>query len=172
MTALIGLALAVAIGVGAGAVVRELRRLRQGGQQLALLALFGPSVARVQAEPKELVAWAETAGQARRLFPEAFLALDEAAGTRFPYSPRLVEGVHARWTSRWLAWEREHDATYKRYAAEIESQLAAVDAGRAPGLEARLSEIEQEKLQRYQERYEEYVRVGKAIGDLEEERPK
>ena len=75
--------------------------------------------------------------------------------------------MHARWTTQWLAWERDHDLEYKRRATELEVELEGASRARSTVLRARLAEVEQEKLLRYQERYEEYVRVGKAIGKLE-----
>ena len=74
--------------------------------------------------------------------------------------------LHARWTTQWLAWERDHDLEYKRRGAEVEVELEGASPARSSVLRARLAEVEQEKLLRYQERYEEYVRVGKAIGGL------
>ena len=112
---------------GVAAVIADSRRRHHRNELLGILTLFGPSVARVQMEPRELVPW----------------------------SPQ------------WLAWEREHDLEYKRRATELEVELEGASPVRSTVLRARLAEVEQEKLLRYQERYEEYVRVGKAIGDLE-----
>lgn len=151
---------------GVVAVVADSRRRHRQTALLDLLALFGPSVARVQAEPRELVPWSQVATSARVLFPEAFRELDGASGGRFPFSAELIESVHARWTTQWLAWERDHDLEYKRRRAELEAELEGALPARSSVLRARLAEVEQEKLLRYQERYEEYVRVGKAIGGL------
>ena len=56
-----------------------------------------------------------------------------------------------------LAWERKHDAEYKVKAAAVERDLAA-SAG-SPVQRARLDAVEKEKLDTYQRRYAEYVRV-------------
>ena len=151
---------------GVAAIIADSRRRQRQSALLEMLALFGPSVARVQVEPRELVPWSQVATSARALFPEAFRELDEASGGHFPFSPDLIESVHARWTTQWLAWERDHDLEYKRRGAELEVELEGESPARSSVLRARLAEVEQEKLLRYQERYEEYVRVGKAIGGL------
>ena len=151
---------------GVAAIIADSRRRHRQNALLEMLALFGPGVARVQVEPRELVPWSQVAASARALFPEAFRELDEASGGHFPFSPDLIESVHARWTTQWLAWERDHDLEYKRRAAEVEVELEGASPARSSVLRARLAEVEQEKLLRYQERYEEYVRVGKAIGGL------
>ena len=151
---------------GVAAVIADSRRRHRQSVLTELLALFGPSVARVQVEPRELVPWSQVASSARALFPEAFVELDEASGGRFPFSPELIETVHARWTTQWLAWERDHDLEYKRRETELEVELEGASPARSSVLRVRLAGVEQEKLLRYQERYEEYVRVGKAIGGL------
>ena len=92
-----------------------------------------------------------------------------AAGGRFPFSRELVEAAHARWTADWLAWERQHDVEYKERVAAAEQALDAAPADQAAALQLRLAAINQEKLQTYQERYEHYVRVGKAIGAIGEQ---
>ena len=158
---------ATATGISLAIVVREMRALRREQGLANLLSVFGPAVARVQAAPAELVAWASVAKTARAVHPDLFRELDSATGGRFPFSPELVESSHARWTSQWLAWERDHDLEYKRRARSIESELNRASPDNAVDFHAQLAAIEQEKLQRYQERYEEYVRVGKAIGELE-----
>ena len=76
----------------------------------------------------------------------------------------VVQAAHARWTAEWLAWERTHDAEYKLKAAEIEEELLA--SGGSTVVRGRLDGVEREKLDRYQRRYEEYVRVGKALQAL------
>ncbi len=159
---------AVVVAGGVAFLVWELRRRDRDATALKLIALFGPSIERVQLEPRTLPTWAAVARTTRRLFPEAFARLDAASQGPFPFPPALIERAHARWTTEWLAWEREHDLRYKRLASEVEAERVDVTDERGRVLEARLREIEQEKLQRYQERYEEYVRVGKAIGELEQ----
>ena len=162
--AVVGLVIVV-IGV---VLVRDLRERRREELLVRLTTVFAPAIAQARTDPRGLVAWAELARVARKLFPEAFHRLDAASEGRFPFSPGLVEAVHAKWTSEWLAWERQHDLEYKQRASAAEAELGRAGETDVPSVRARLAAIEQEKLQTYQERYEEYVRVGKAIAALEE----
>ena len=155
----------VVIGV---VLVREFRQRRREELLVRITAVFAPAIAQAKTDPRGLVAWAEVSRVARKLFPEAFHRLDAASEGRFPFSAELVEAVHAKWTSEWLAWERQHDLEYKRRTSVAEAELGRVGETDAATVRARLAAIEQEKLQTYQERYEEYVRVGKAIAALEE----
>lgn len=152
--------------VGLVVWVQEGRRRERERRQVELLSLFGQAIVRAETEPRELVAWARLAAVGRTMFPEVFRMLDAAGGHAFPFSNAYIDGVHARWSAKWLAWEREHDTEYKRRVGEIEAALDGAAPDRAHGLRARIAELEQEKLQRYQERYEEYVRIGKAITGL------
>jgi hypothetical protein len=128
---------------------------------LALLELFAPALRQSQEDPRALLAWQPCAKIARQLFPAECAALDRAAGAPFPFTPDELQAAHARWTTEWLAWERAHDASYKLKAAAAEQELAAGGASHA--LRGRLEAIEQEKLDLYQRRYAEYVRVAKAL---------
>ena len=145
------------------------RRLEQAVQNL--LAALGPAVVAARVDPEALVAWAAVARTARGAFPEACARLDAAAGGRFPFSADLVEAAHARWTADWLAWERQHDIKYKERVAAAEQAWDAAAEHEAAACRLRLAAVNQEKLQTYQERYEHYVRVGKAIGDQLEAAP-
>jgi hypothetical protein len=134
---------------------------RERSRQLQLLTLFAPAQAAATDNPRQLLAWAPVARLARELFPAECAALDRAAGTRFPIDREAAQTAHARWTSDWLAWERTHDTDYKLKA------LAAQEQADAPAVvRARLDAIEREKLDLYQRRYEEYVRIGKALQAL------
>lgn len=128
---------------------------------LSVLTLFAPGLAAVERDPRALLVWQPLAATARRLHPGLFAAIDAAAGATFPFTRTQIEAAHARWTTDWLAWERAHDAEYKLKAAEAGAIGAAAPAGRA-----RLDEIEREKLDTYQRRYEEYVRVARALQSL------
>ena len=66
-----------------------------------------------------------------------------------------------------MAWERQHDLDYKRRASAAEAELSRAGETDPATVRARLAAIGQEKLQTYQERYEEYVRIGKAIAAQE-----
>ena len=161
------LALGGLLAVALVVVVREMRRYRRAQLLTALLAMFGPVAAKARSEPRELVEWVGVAATARVLFPDLFRDLDAASGGRFPFPTDLVEQAHARWTSQWLAWERAHDLEYRRRSDDVEAKLAGASPNEVSGVRAQLSAIEQEKLQRYQDRYEEYVRLGKALSELE-----
>ena len=127
-----------------------------------LLTTVAPAVAR--AEPRELLAWQGAADAARQLFPEAVATIEARTGERFPFPQAVVEEAHAHWTAEWLAWERQHDSEYKERSAALEAELHAAradDAGTT--MRARLAALDDEKLQTYQRRYEEYVRVGKGL---------
>jgi hypothetical protein len=141
----------------AGASRAEAARTRAA----QLLAAFAPAVAAASADPRAILAWQPVARSARQLFPEEFALLDGASGGAFPFPADRVHDAHARWTTEWLAWERAHDAEYKLKAAAIEHELAA--SGGSPIVRARLEAVEREKLDTYQRRYEEYIRVAKAL---------
>jgi hypothetical protein len=131
---------------------------------LALVELFAPAIGAAQADPRALLAWQPLAAMARQLFAAECAALDRAAGGAFPFATDHAQAAHARWTADWLAWERTHDAEYKRRAAVAEQALAA--SGGSAAQRATLDAIESEKLDLYQRRYAEYVRVSKALQAL------
>lgn len=131
---------------------------------LDLLALFAPAVGAAALDPRAILVWQPLAHMARQMFPSEFAQLDAAAGGTFPFSQDRLQAAHAQWTTDWLGWERTHDAEYKLRAAEVEQEMAA--AGASPVLCARLDAVEQEKLELYQRRYAEYVRVAKALQAL------
>jgi hypothetical protein len=147
--------------VSAARVAQD-RDLRE--RSLRLMALFAPGVAAAAQEPRALLAWQPLAGTVRKLFPEECAALDGAAGARFPFSVEQIQAAHSRWTAEWLVWEQAHDSEYRLKVAEIEATLQG--PGGSPVGRARLDAVEREKLERYQRRYEEYVRVGKAFQAL------
>ena len=162
-TFLAAILIAAAITVSVAQIVSELRAAREDARRartLSIAALFGTAVAAVQDDPKALLVWQPLASTIRRLFPEECASLDTAAGSSFPFNADMISAAHARWTADWLAWEGTHDATYKLKAAEAEEQVDT-PAGRA-----RLDAVEREKLDLYQRRYEEYVRVAKALQKL------
>ncbi len=163
--------LAVALaGAAAWSLLRVVQLLRDMQAQAArartlqILALFAPGVTAAVDDPKSLLSWQPMAATARRLFPDDFAALDRAAGTVFPFSADQIEQAHARWTADWLAWEQAHDTTYKLRVAQAEAELVAAPA--SPLGRARLDAIEREKLEFYQARYGQYVKVAKALQAL------
>ena len=136
----------------------------QAARRLQLLQLFARGVTAAAEDPRALLTWQPLASTARAMFPEDFAELDRAAGATFPFSRDQIEAAHARWSTDWLAWERTHDTEYKLKAATAEQELRA-----SPGssvLRARVDSVEQEKLESYQRRYEEYTRVSKALKNL------
>jgi hypothetical protein len=148
-------------------MVAELRAARDDasrGRTLALLELFAPALLDAQHDPRALLAWQPCAKVARQLFPGECAALDRAAGAPFPFTPEDLQAAHARWTADWLAWERAHDAEYKLKASVAEQELAS--DGASPVLRGKLDAVEREKLDLYQRRYSEYVRIAKALQAL------
>ena len=162
----------VALGVGAVAfaVWRLSDAIEKRGRVSTiqrLLATFGPAVAAVQQDPRQLLVWYPLAQTSRKLFPEAFAELDKAAaGGRFPFTKEQLQAAHARCSSDWLSWERAHDAEYSLKTAEVQNEIerAGQSATQAsPLLRTRLAAVEQQKLERYQQRYEEYIKTAKAL---------
>jgi hypothetical protein len=160
-----------AVGGATGLLaVTTLRARRRDAQILGLLGTFGPVVERALQDPRVLLAWHPIAEEARRSFPEAFAAIDPSGTDRFPFSARQLEAAHARWSADWLAWERHHDAEYRQKIEAISNP-----SGQSGGAESRLSQtrlesLEREKLERYQQRYEEYVQVSRALAALTDAR--
>jgi hypothetical protein len=142
-----------------GANAREKRE-----RSLRLMALFAPGLAAATDDPRALLAWQPLAVTARKLFPEECETLDRACGTTFPFDADHIQAAHAKWTAEWLAWEHRHDIEYKLKAAEIDAAPQTADGSALR--RARLDAVEREKLERYQRRYEEYVRIAKAFQSL------
>jgi len=114
-----------------------------------VVSLFSTGMAESQRDVRALLVWQPLAKTARQLWPEAFAALDGAAGATFPFSSEQLQDAHARWTAEWLAWERTHDADYKLKAALLEHEYP----GGGDVLRARLDGVEREKIDLYQRRY-------------------
>ena len=153
-----------ALAAEAAAARGEAKRTRE----LTILNLFAPAISAATADPRSILVWQPVAQAARTLFPDEFSAIDRALGTAFPFSRERLETAHAQWTAEWLAWEQSHDGEYKRRAGEAERQLALVPS---PDARATLESIGSEKLALYQRRYEEYVRVAKALQALAQAGP-
>jgi hypothetical protein len=134
-----------------------------GSDPLAVIQFLAPGVAAAQQDPRALLVWQPLARTARQLHPEAFAALDRASGGTFPFTAAQIDAAHARWTADWLTWERNHDAEFKVKAAVLAEQLAG---DTSPAARAQLDDLEREKLERYQRRYQDYVRVSKALQSL------
>lgn len=142
-------------------------RRRQHEERLAAMLLTSLAPAAARSEPRDLLAWRDAAAAARRLFPDAVDAIETRTGEAFPFPHAVVDNAHARWTAEWLAWERRHDADFKERASGLEAELQA--AGSPPSaIRARLAALDDEKLQAYQQRYEEYVRIGNGLAALRE----
>jgi hypothetical protein len=150
-------------------IARELKASRgeaHHARVIEVMAVFAPGIAAAAHDPRALLTWHPLAAAARKVAPDAFEALDRASGSKFPFSAEQVQAAHAKWTAEWLAWERTHDTEYKLKAAIIEAELAAPAAASTPLGRQRLEAVEREKLELYQRRYEEYVRVAKALQAL------
>jgi hypothetical protein len=157
--------LVAAIGAAGVAISLNVRRSREDATAAALLALFASASAEVRDDPRRLLDWQPTIDVARRMFGPVMARLDAAAGRPYPFGPAEARDAHARWTAAWLAWERAHDEEYKLKAS-------AAEATGGPDARAAVAAVESDKLSRYQQRYEEYVRVGKALAALCGEQPK
>ena len=147
-------------------VTRELRVMRREAAQHAILGTFGPAQAAVHADPALLLTWYPLAQAARRLNPETFATLDAASGGTFPFTREQVERAHAKVSSDWLAWEQAHDEEYRLKAAAAEQELTRSSGEAATLTRARLERIQHEKIERYQQRYEVYIRTAKALQAL------
>jgi hypothetical protein len=146
----------------------EVQRQRRDATLQHLLATFAPAVAAARLDPKQLLAWHPIAQTSRKLFPEAFKDLDAAAGGTFPFSKEQLQTAHDRCTADWLAWERAHDAEYAVRAAEVQDEIDRAGGPASPLLRTRLAAVEQQKLERYQQRYEEYIKTAKALAAFAE----
>jgi hypothetical protein len=149
---------------GMGQIVRELRASREEairGRALPIVQLLAPAIEAVQEDPRALLVWQPLARTVRQLYPVESAALDHATGGPFPFGREMMAAAHARWTAEWLSWERTHDTDYKLKVAVVEEEAQA--GGGEAVARARLDAIEREKLALYQRRYEEYVRVAKAL---------
>jgi hypothetical protein len=168
LTAFLGAALvAAAVVLGAARLAREMRMSREQAARsraLDVMSVFAPGIAAASADPRALLAWQPLAQTARVLAPDAFQALDAAAGSTFPFSKENLEAAHAKWTADWLAWEHAHDGEFKMKTAAAEADIAA--SGASPLARARLDAVLREKLDLYQRHYSDYVRVAKALQAL------
>jgi hypothetical protein len=129
-----------------------------------ILTAFAGPMEQARTDPTALLVWQPLAKAARGFLPDEFALLDQTFGGTFPFTADTIQAAHAQWSADWLAWERAHDAEYKRRAAEVEHELAA--SGGSPVVRGRLEAVEREKLELYQRRYAEYVRTAKALQAL------
>lgn len=148
------------------AAVRATQVENARARAVTLLQLFAPAMEARYRDPRALLVWQPLAQTARRIFPSEFTTLDQAAGGTFPFTKADLEAAHAEWTSDWLAWELAHDAEYKMKAAAVERELAREPESDPALARARVEAVEREKLESYQRRYQEYVRVAKALQAL------
>ena len=161
------LIVAGAVAWGCSRIADELKETRQEiarARVLEVLRAFIAAPAEAAADPRALLVWEPLAKTARQVFPDEFAQLDRAYGAAYPLGADSIESAHAQWTADWLAWERSHDADYKLKAAVVEEEL--VRSAGSPVVRARLDAVEREKLDLYQRRYAEYVRVAKALQSL------
>ena len=168
---MIYLGVALALGatlVGLWRIADEIKRRRHDAAIQQLLATFASAAAAVQQDPKQLLVWYPLAQSSRKLFPAAFNALDQAAGGPFPFTKEQLKAAHARCTSDWLAWERAHDAEYALKTAEVQDAIDRAAGQASALLRTRLAAVEQQKLERYQQRYEEYIKTAKALATFAE----
>ena len=170
MIVLAALIVAAALWWASQQIVIEMRAARDEAARsrtLALLQLLAPALRDAQADPRALLVWQPVAKMVRELYPSESGAIDRASGAPFPFTPDRIQAAHALWTTDWLSWERTHDADYKLKAAVIEQEMAAAGPSASPALRGKLDAVEREKLDLYQRRYSEYVRIAKALQALE-----
>jgi hypothetical protein len=161
------LLVAAAVAWGGARIASELtanRKEAARARTLALLTAFAPAAGAATADPRAVLVWEPLARTARQLFPEQFVELDRAAGTPFPFSPERIQAAHAQWTADWLVWERAHDSEYKLKGAAAAEELIRSEGSAVARAHADV--VEREKLELYQRRYEDYVRVAKALQAL------
>lgn len=166
IAATLGVALLGAVAWGVLRVAAALGRsqARSANERaLQLLTTFAPGLVAAQSDPTAILVWQPVAATARALFPDEFVLLDRAAGAPFPFSPDRIQDAHARWTADWLTWEQAHNGLFKLKVAEAQADLAQNGSTLA---RARLEAVEREKLDLYQARYGQYVRVSKALQAL------
>jgi hypothetical protein len=164
ITLLVGAALAYVLW----RIGDEIQRQRREATLQHLLATFAPAAAAAQQDPKQLLVWHPLAQTSRKLFPDAFAALDAAAGGAFPFSKEKLKAAHSRCSAEWLAWERAHDAEYAVKTAQVQDEIDRTQGPASPLLRTRLAALEQQKLERYQQRYEEYIKTAKALAAFAE----
>jgi hypothetical protein len=161
------LIVAAAVAWGCRHIASEIRKAEEAADRartLQVLRTFAPAAGEADSDPRAVLTWEPLARVARQIFPHEYAQLDRASGGSFPFSLDRIQAAHAQWTADWLAWEQTHDAEYKLKAAAAEEALAGAEGSRA--LRARVDAIEREKLDLYQRRYAEYVRVAKALQAL------
>jgi hypothetical protein len=148
--------------------MRSAREDAARDRALAIVSLFAPALAAADRDPRALLTWQLLAQVVRQTLPADLAGLDRAAGGTFPFTREQIQAAHAQWTADWLGWERTHDAEYKLKAVSLEQELAQEDAQSAGSrvARARLEAVEREKLDLYQRRYQDYVRVAKALQAL------
>jgi hypothetical protein len=164
---LTGLIVAAAVVWSVQQLLAELKAKRREESlslTLQLFATFVPAARAAGEDPRALLVWAPLVRTARTLFPNEFAQIDGAGGGPFPFGRERIEAAHAQWTSDWLTWEASHDAEYKSKAAALQEQLES--ASPSPGLRARLEAVEREKLDQYQRHYQEYIRVARALQQI------
>lgn len=149
-------------------VVRAIGRQRREATLRSLLRTFGSAAASAQEDPSRLLAWYPIVMTSRKVFPEAFRELDGASGSTFPFTKEHLHAAHAKCTADWLAWERAHDAEYSLKAATLEDEIVQAGGQASPLMRTRLAAIDREKLERYQQRYQEYIQSSKALKALME----
>jgi hypothetical protein len=160
------LLIAAAIVWATSTISRAIQSLRAEflkHRQMQLLALLSPARGRAQDDPAALLEWRRLSDVARVIVPEEAAALDRAAGERYPFTAADVQDAHARWSAAWLAWERANDSEFKARSAALHADATRGGDG-VP--RAKLEALEQEKLDVYQRKYAEYVRVSKALQAL------
>jgi len=157
----------IAISCIFGLKILNLFRARRIDAQVStLLSMFGPVIERSRSDPRIILSWHPIGEVARQTFPEAFATIEQKWVEKFPFNSAQIEAAHAQWTAKWLEWENDHNSDYQRKEESITAELNPEDRESSNEARARTDRLEQEKLQLYQRRYEEYVRISRGLAGL------
>src|SRR3954462_8898125 len=88
-------------GYSIAAQIRSATREQSRTQALSVAQMFAPAMAAAHVDPKTILTYQPLARTLRVLMPEAFAALDRAAGATFPFTAERIQAAHAQWTADW-----------------------------------------------------------------------
>lgn len=141
---------------------------RQHRERLTAMFVTGLAPIVARSDARELIAWSGAIGMARKMYPNIMQELDLASGEKFPFTTEVIEDAHSQWTADWLTWERHHDIEFKERTRKLLAQSDSASDSMSQADRVQLGSIEDEKLQSYQQKYEEYIRIGNALSALKE----
>ena len=74
--------------------------------------------------------------------------------------------LHIDMDAFYASVEQRDDAEYSLKTAQVQDEVDRMQGPASPLLRTRLAAIEQQKLERYQQRYEEYIKTAKALASF------